>query len=47
MIKYSATDMCGSVVDECLVIRGLYGFAFGTTGCMQYDNRVYARRTKL
>jgi hypothetical protein len=47
MIKYSAIDMCGSVVDECLLFGGYMDYAFGTTGCMLYDNRVYARRTKL
>jgi alkylation response protein AidB-like acyl-CoA dehydrogenase len=26
MIKYSATDMCGKVVDECLQLFGGYGY---------------------
>jgi acyl-CoA dehydrogenase len=26
MIKYSATDMCGNVVDECLQLFGGYGY---------------------
>jgi acyl-CoA dehydrogenase len=31
MIKYSATDTCGSVVDECLQLFGGYGY--GITHC--------------
>jgi len=41
MIKYSATDMCGSVVDECLQLFGGYGYMWDYPIARMYaDNRV-------
>jgi acyl-CoA dehydrogenase len=40
MIKYSATDMCGSVVDECLQLFGGYGYMWDYPIAMYADNRV-------
>jgi acyl-CoA dehydrogenase len=39
MIKYSATDMCGNVVDECLQLFGGYVYV-GSIARMYADNRV-------
>jgi acyl-CoA dehydrogenase len=39
MIKYSATDTCGSVVDECLQLFGGYGYMWITPRTYA-DNRV-------
>jgi acyl-CoA dehydrogenase len=41
MIKYSATDMCGKVVDECLQLFGGYGYMWDYPIAHMYaDNRV-------
>lgn len=41
MIKYSATDMCGQVVDECLQLFGGYGYMWDYPISHMYaDNRV-------
>tara|TARA_R110000868_G_scaffold138960_1_gene353524 strand:+ start:9101 stop:10273 length:1173 start_codon:yes stop_codon:yes gene_type:complete len=41
MIKYSATDMCGKVVDECLQLFGGYGYMWDYPIARMYaDNRV-------
>jgi acyl-CoA dehydrogenase len=41
MIKYSATDMCGQVVDECLQLFGGYGYMWDYPIAHMYaDNRV-------
>jgi acyl-CoA dehydrogenase len=41
MIKYSATDMCGNVVDECLQLFGGYGYMWDYPIARMYaDNRV-------
>jgi acyl-CoA dehydrogenase len=41
MIKYSATDMCGKVVDECLQLFGGYGYMWDYPIAQMYaDNRV-------
>ncbi|WP_426063504.1 acyl-CoA dehydrogenase family protein [Flavobacterium sp. DSP2-3-1] len=41
MIKYSATDMCGKVVDECLQLYGGYGYMWDYPIARMYaDNRV-------
>lgn len=41
MIKYSATDMCGSVVDECLQLFGGYGYMWDYPIARMYvDNRI-------
>lgn len=41
MIKYSATDMCGQVVDECLQLFGGYGYMWDYPIARMYaDNRV-------
>ena len=41
MIKYSATDMCGHVVDECLQLFGGYGYMWDYPIARMYaDNRV-------
>jgi acyl-CoA dehydrogenase len=41
MIKYSATDMCGNVVDECLQLFGGYGYIWDYPIARMYaDNRV-------
>jgi acyl-CoA dehydrogenase len=41
MIKYSATDMCGSVVDECLQLFGSYGYMWDYPIARMYvDNRI-------
>jgi acyl-CoA dehydrogenase len=41
MIKYSATDMCGVVVDECLQLFGGYGYMWDYPIARMYaDNRV-------
>lgn len=41
MIKYSATDMCGIVVDECLQLFGGYGYMWDYPIARMYaDNRV-------
>jgi acyl-CoA dehydrogenase len=41
MIKYSATDMCGSIVDECLQLFGGYGYMWDYPIARMYaDNRV-------
>ena len=41
MIKYSATDMCGRVVDECLQLFGGYGYMWDYPISRMYaDNRV-------
>jgi acyl-CoA dehydrogenase len=41
MIKYSATEMCGRVVDECLQLFGGYGYMWDYTIARMYaDNRV-------
>ena len=41
MIKYSATDMCGHVVDECLQLFGGYGYMLDYPIARMYaDNRV-------
>lgn len=41
MIKYSATDMCGRVVDECLQLFGGYGYMWDYPIARMYaDNRV-------
>jgi acyl-CoA dehydrogenase len=41
MIKYSATDMCGNVVDECLQLFGGYGYMLDYPIARMYaDNRV-------
>ena len=41
MIKYSATDMCGKVVDECLQFFGGYGYIWDYPIARMYaDNRV-------
>ena len=41
MIKYSATDMCGQVVDECLQLFGGYGYIWDYPIARMYaDNRV-------
>jgi acyl-CoA dehydrogenase len=41
MIKYSATDMCGTVVDECLQLFGGYGYMWDYPIARMYaDNRV-------
>jgi acyl-CoA dehydrogenase len=41
MIKYSATDMCGKVVDECLQLFGGYGYMWDYPISRMYvDNRI-------
>ncbi|WP_367752388.1 acyl-CoA dehydrogenase family protein [Flavobacterium sp. WC2430] len=41
IIKYSATDMCGKVVDECLQLFGGYGYMWDYPIARMYaDNRV-------
>ncbi|MFV5700767.1 acyl-CoA dehydrogenase family protein [Flavobacterium sp. XS2P12] len=41
MIKYSATEMCGKVVDECLQLFGGYGYMWDYPIARMYaDNRV-------
>jgi len=41
MAKYSATDMCGKVVDECLQLFGGYGYMWDYPIAKMYaDNRV-------
>ncbi|MNQ69379.1 Acyl-CoA dehydrogenase [compost metagenome] len=41
MIKYSATEMCGKVVDECLQLFGGYGYMWDYPIAHMYaDNRV-------
>ena len=41
MIKYSATEMCGKVVDECLQLFGGYGYIWDYPIAKMYaDNRV-------
>lgn len=41
MIKYSATDMCGKLVDECLQLFGGYGYMWDYPIARMYaDNRV-------
>jgi acyl-CoA dehydrogenase len=41
MIKFSATDMCGNVVDECLQLFGGYGYMWDYPIARMYaDNRV-------
>jgi acyl-CoA dehydrogenase len=41
MLKYSATDMCGQVVDECLQLFGGYGYMWDYPIARMYaDNRV-------
>ena len=41
MIKYSATDMCGKVLDECLQLYGGYGYMWDYPIARMYaDNRV-------
>ncbi len=41
MIKYSATDMCGKVVDDCLQLFGGYGYMWDYPIARMYaDNRV-------
>jgi acyl-CoA dehydrogenase len=41
MIKYSATDMCGKVVDECLQLFGGYGYMLDYPISRMYvDNRM-------
>jgi acyl-CoA dehydrogenase len=41
MIKFSATDMCGKVVDECLQLFGGYGYMWDFPIARMYaDNRV-------
>ncbi|SDX15625.1 acyl-CoA dehydrogenase family protein [Flavobacterium degerlachei] len=41
MIKYSATDMCGNVVDQCLQLFGGYGYMWDYPIARMYaDNRV-------
>jgi acyl-CoA dehydrogenase len=49
MIKYSATDMCGNVVDECLQLFGGYGYMWDPIARMYADNhvaRIYAELMK-
>jgi acyl-CoA dehydrogenase len=41
MIKYSATDMCCKVIDECLQLFGGYGYMWDYPIARMYaDNRV-------
>ena len=41
MAKYSATEMCGVVVDECLQLFGGYGYMWDYPIARMYaDNRV-------
>ena len=51
MIKYSATDMCGHVVDECLQLFGGYRYMLDYPIARLYaDNRVariYAGTNKI
>jgi acyl-CoA dehydrogenase len=43
MIKYSATDMCGKVLAECLQLCGDYGYIWDYPIARMYADNLVAR----